>query len=94
MKNQLSKEYNQGLIPKEYYDERIEQLNTNNFETSLEYRFAGGDPVNQAQQDFRDALLQDVDNEHVNNNSQAQEEVDNEIDINNDGPEVDINKMQ
>ncbi|MBE6135776.1 MAG: hypothetical protein E7181_00700 [Erysipelotrichaceae bacterium] len=93
LKDQLSKEYNQGLIPKEYYDERIEQLNTNNFETSLEYRFAGGDPVNQAQQDFRDALLQDVNNEHVNNNNQAQEEVGNEIDINNDGPEVDINKQ-
>lgn len=88
LKNQLSKEYNQGLIPKEYYDERIEQLNTNNFETSLEYRFACGVQVNQVLQDFRDDLLKEVENEEVVNNAEPQEEVEKAVENQNEGPAV------
>lgn len=93
LKNQLSKEYNQGLIPKEYYDERIEQLNTNNFETSLEYRFAGGVQVNQALQDFRNDLLKEVDEDIVNNNPVANEELENEkvVENNIDDPTMNAN---
>ncbi|MBO5528978.1 MAG: hypothetical protein J6A47_06650 [Bacilli bacterium] len=91
LKTQLSKEYNQGLIPKEYYDERIEQLNTNNFETSLAYRFAGGVQVNPALQNFQDELLKDVDNDDMVQEEEAVE-VKAAAEKQNDGPAAEVNE--
>ena len=90
LKTQLSKEYNQGLIPKEYYDERIEQLNTNNFETSLSYRFSAGEPVNEALNDFRQGLLDDVNNEEIDHNVEVVQEVENVAEKNNDDPAINM----
>ena len=91
LKTQLSKEYNQGLIPKEYYDERIEQLNANNFETSLAYRFAGGVQVNPALQNFQDELLKDVDNDDMVQEEEAVE-VEAVNEKQNDGPAAEANE--
>ena len=79
MKDILNDEYHKGLIPKEYFDARINQLDNRLFNDSLNEKFVSNNPIENANNELHNHLKEDL-NEDVANEEMKIDN--NEININ------------